>query len=109
MRKYNLTNEAVKDLAIIWDYTFERWSEKQADTYYNMLLKNCQLIAENPNIGKDYAGITNKLFGLKANRHIIFYRKFKDRPIDITRILPPRWREHLARAKNKETGPEQKI
>ncbi len=87
MAKYNLTIEAVQDLTNIWNYTFEKWSEKQADTYYRMLLENCQLIAESPNIGKDYAKITNELFGLKANRHIIFYRKFKDRPIEITRIL----------------------
>lgn len=90
MAKYNLTNEAVDDLTNIWNYTFEKWSEKQADTYYKMLLENCQLIADSPNIGKDYAEIKDELFGLKANRHIIFYRKFNDKPIEITRILHER-------------------
>ena len=39
MAKYNLTIEAVQDLTNIWNYTFEKWSEKQADTYYRMLLE----------------------------------------------------------------------
>lgn len=90
MPKYNLTNEAVEDLTNIWNYTFEKWSEKQADTYYKMLLENCQNIADAPEIGKNYDGIRIELFGVKANRHIIFYRKFSDRPIEITRILHER-------------------
>jgi len=90
MPKYKLTNEAVADLTNIWDYTFEKWSEKQADTYYKMLLENCQNIADDPEIGKNYDGIRIELFGLKANRHIIFYRKFNGQPIEITRILHER-------------------
>ena len=87
MAKYKLTNKAVDDLTKIWDYTFDNWSEKQADKYYAMLLENCQHIADDPNIGKNYSGIRDDLFGLKANRHIIFYRKSSDKLIEITRIL----------------------
>ena len=90
MGKYKLTNEAVDDLTKIWDYTFKKWSEKQADKYYEMLLDNCQNIADEPNIGKNYDGIREDLFGQKANRHIIFYRKLNDKPIEITRILHER-------------------
>ena len=90
MPAYKLTNEAVEDLTNIWDYTFDQWFEKQADKYYEMLLENCQRIGDDPNIGKNYAGIRDELFGLKTNRHIIFYRKFNDRPIEITRILHER-------------------
>ena len=87
MAKYKLTNKAVDDLSGIWGYTFNNWSEKQADKYYQMLLDNCQYIADDPNIGKNYDGIRDELLGLKANRHIIFYRKTTDNPIEITRIL----------------------
>ena len=31
MTKYKLMNKAVEVLFKIWDYTFEVWSEKQAD------------------------------------------------------------------------------
>ncbi|MDX1327939.1 MAG: type II toxin-antitoxin system RelE/ParE family toxin [Arenibacter sp.] len=87
MANYNLTNKAVEDLNAIWDYTFDKWSEKQADRYYDMLLNSCQDIANNPDLGKNYDGITENLFGLKANRHIIFYRIIENSPIEITRIL----------------------
>lgn len=52
-----------------------------------MLLGICQDIADNPEIGRNYDGIKSNLFGLKANRHLIFYRKRIDHPIEITRIL----------------------
>lgn len=87
MAKYKLTNQAVEDLTNIWEYTFEKWSEKQAEIYYKMLVENFEHIAENPNIGKSYREIKEELFGLKANRHIIFYRKLINNPIEITRIL----------------------
>ena len=90
MAKYQLTNKAVEDLTRIWDYTFDKWSEKQADKYYEMLLENCQHIADDPNIGKNYEEIKDELFGLKANRHIIFYRKSNNNTIEITRILHER-------------------
>ena len=32
MADYKLTKAAVLDLANIWDYTVEMWSENQADT-----------------------------------------------------------------------------
>lgn len=87
MAKYKLTNQAVEDLTNFWEYTFEKWSEKQAEIYYKMLVENFEHIAENPNIGKSYSEIKEELFGLKANRHIIFYRKLINNPIEITRIL----------------------
>ncbi len=90
MAKYKLTNKAVEDLTKIWDYTFDKWSEKQADKYYRMLLENCEFIADNPSIGKNYEGIKDDLFGLKVNQHIIFYRKSNINAIEITRILHER-------------------
>jgi toxin ParE1/3/4 len=87
MSKYELTNKAVEDLNEIWDYTYDTWSEYQADKYYEMLLSSCQDIANAPELGKKYAGIASELFGLKTNRHIIFYRKSTDNPVEITRIL----------------------
>ena len=73
MAEYRLTNQAVEDLSKIWNYTFEVWSEKQADKYFNGLITNCQEIADNPDLGKSYKGISKQLLGMKVNRHIIFY------------------------------------
>jgi len=90
MANYKLTNKAVEDLENIWDYTFEKWSLEQADKYYSLLISSCNLIGENPNIGKNYFGVNAELFGLKTNRHIIFYRRLPNKPIEITRILHER-------------------
>lgn len=87
MPKDKLTNKAVEDLSGIWNYTYDNWSEKQADMYYYMLLENFVEIADNPLLGKNYDGIADKLFGFRAGRHIIFYRRLNKNFIEITRIL----------------------
>ena len=90
MAEYKLTHKAVEDLSKIWDYTFEIWSERQADKYYDELIINFQEIAENPDLGKNYEGISKQLVGMKANRHIIFYRTLSENYVEITRILHER-------------------
>ena len=87
MPNYYLTNQAVEDLSLIWEYAVETWSETQADKYYNSLLDTCNTISQNPDLGKNYEGITKYLFGLKISRHIIFYRKISSGQVEITRIL----------------------
>ncbi len=87
MSSFTLTNKAVDDLAQIWNYSSEKWSEEQADRYYFMLLENCREVAHNPDLGKYYSGITEDLIGFKAGRHIIFYRKVKHNAVEIIRIL----------------------
>ena len=74
----------------IWNHTYENWSETQADIYYATIKFACNGIKENPNIGKEYDGISNKLLGLKAGKHIIFYRLILDDEIEIIRILHER-------------------
>lgn len=87
MTKYYLTNKAVDDLTKIWNYTFDQLSEQQADNYYQMLIENFGEIANNPKLGKNYNEIIPTLFGLRATKHIIFYRKISTNEIEITRIL----------------------
>ena len=90
MAEYKLTNKAVEDLSRVWDYTFEVWSEKQADKYFDELIYNCQEIADNPGLGKNYEGVSKQLLGIKTNRHIIFYRTLEKDYVEITRILHER-------------------
>lgn len=40
MAKVILRQKAIDDLNDIWYYTFEKWSEKQADKYYATLAIN---------------------------------------------------------------------
>lgn len=87
MANFYFTNKAVSDLTHIWDYTFDNWSERQADKYYNELVKTCDKISKNPDIGKKHFKIISDLYGIHVNRHIIFYRKVNAETVEITRIL----------------------
>lgn len=87
MAKVIFRQEAINDLNSIWDYTFERRPEKQADKYYATIKMTCNGIGENPDIGKDYEEISGNLLGLKSEKHIIFYKKISDGKIEIIRIL----------------------
>ena len=37
-RSYRISEKAVEDLEDIWTYTFHKWSIKQADRYYNLII-----------------------------------------------------------------------
>ncbi len=87
MAKYYLTNKAVEDLANIWNYSIDAWSEQQADSYYSQLIESCQKLAANPKLGKNYPRIQKSLLGFHVNKHIVFYRIISDDVIEITRIL----------------------
>jgi len=39
-RRYDLSNRAMADLRDIWNYTFDRWGEQQAEKYYRGIIKN---------------------------------------------------------------------
>ena len=90
MAKVIFRQKAIDDLKNIWNYTLEKWSEKQADKYYAMLKMACNEIEENPEIGKKYDRIKNNLLGFKSGRHIIFYQQISNDKIEIIRILHER-------------------
>ena len=54
MPDYKLTHKAVEDLTGIWNYTVEKWSEKQADKYYRLLIDNFDELSRNPGLGRSY-------------------------------------------------------
>ena len=87
MARYKFTHKAVEDLTFIWNYTYDKWSENQADIYYHLILENCSELACNPGLGKNYSEIIQNLLGFKTGRHIIFYRRIEENEIEITRIL----------------------
>ena len=87
MANYILTNKAVEDLSNIWNYSFEVWSESQADKYYYMLLDSCQELADEKIFAKKYEDISDNILGFRVGQHIIFYRKLKGNRIEIARIL----------------------
>jgi len=87
MLGYKLTHKAVEDLTGIWYYTVEKWSEKQADKYYRLLIDNFDELSRNPGLGKSYSDIIENILGFRVGRHIIFYRIIQTNKILILRIL----------------------
>jgi len=87
MAKIIFRQEAINDLSNIWDYTLQKWSEKQADHYYSIIKLACHQIGLNPILGKEYNRINDKLQGLKSGKHIIFYHQISESEIEIIRIL----------------------
>lgn len=90
MAKVILRQKAIDDLNDIWDYTYEQWSENQADKYYATLKLACQGIGENPDLGREYVEIRKKLFGFKSGKHIVFYQLISEDEIEVLRILHER-------------------
>jgi toxin ParE1/3/4 len=90
MSKYFLSNKAVDDLSKIWDYTYEVWSENQADKYYYELLEDCLELCENQNLGHNYIEIDLEIYGYKSGQHIIFYRMLNKEEIEVVRFLHSR-------------------
>lgn len=87
MCKFTLTNKAVEDLGDIWNYTCERWSEQQADKYYQQLLDACEEAADQPQLGRQYEGVHPTLRGIPMISHIVFFRELDLDVVEIIRIL----------------------
>jgi toxin ParE1/3/4 len=87
MPKFHLTYKAVEDLSKIWDYTFETWTEDQADKYYYELLSDSQKLSENQFLGINYTEIKEDIFGFKSGQHIIFFSIVNQDEIIIIRFL----------------------
>ena len=90
MAKVILRQKAIDDLNSIWKYTFENWSEKQAEKYYLTIKMACNGIGKSPDIGKEYISISKNILGFKSGKHIIFYQKKSSSKIEIVRILHER-------------------
>lgn len=86
--KYKISKEASNDLEKIWLYTFEYWSQEQADRYFNLLMDEIEYISENPKSGKDYSDVRKGYFHSRVKSHFIFYKiNLKKEEIEIIRIL----------------------
>ena len=90
MVKISFRQKANEDLNSIWNYTYEKWSENQADKYYATIKFDCLEAGKNPKFGKIYTGVSRNLLGLKSGKHIIFYHSISEKKIEIIRILDKR-------------------
>jgi toxin ParE1/3/4 len=87
MAKVHYSKKAVDDLANIWDYTYDEWSERQADKYYMILIQACQEIALDSKKGKPYEEVAEGIQGFLIYRHIILFKRLTAAEILVIRIL----------------------
>ncbi len=85
MAEYRLSPLAESDLEDIWLCTFEQWSVKQADGYYNDIIAVIEQLASGKIKGR-YAEIRRGYLKYLAGRHLIFFRHL-DEEIEVIRIL----------------------
>lgn len=85
---YRLSLEAETDLQSIWLYTFENWSDEQANRYVDLILDEIEYLCVKPNSGTDYNHIRKGYFRLKIKSHYVFYKINKKKNIiEVIRIL----------------------
>ena len=87
---FELSEKANEDLEKIWLYTYENWSQKQADRYYNLILNEIEYIAINFESGKSIENIRKCYRCSKVKSHLIFYKKSKKNTVEIIRVLHQR-------------------
>jgi toxin ParE1/3/4 len=90
------SRRAEADLLSIAQYTLRTWGEEQAIRYIDDLEAFCQMLADNPLLGRACDPIRQGLRRMERGRHVVFYREDGE-GILISRILhrgmlPERWR-----------------
>ena len=89
MAAFRVSRRAEVDLLGIGDYTLRTWGEVQAARYMNELEACCQMLAENPRIGRRCEYIRPGLRRMEHDKHVVFYRE-KPEGVFISRILHQR-------------------
>ena len=89
MPRFRFSGRAEADLFNIGIYTSRTWGEAQTDHYIRQLENCCQLIADNPALGRPCDEIRPGLRRIEEGKHVLFYREDPG-GILISRILHQR-------------------
>jgi toxin ParE1/3/4 len=73
--RFRFSHRAEADLFNIGLYTIRTWGEIQTDRYIRQLEDSCQLLGNNPALGRACDEIRQGLRRMKQGKHIVFYRE----------------------------------
>jgi toxin ParE1/3/4 len=73
--KFRFSHRAEADLFNIGLYTIRTWGEIQTDRYIRQLEDCCQLLGNNPMLGRACDEIRQGLRRMKQGKHVVFYRE----------------------------------
>jgi toxin ParE1/3/4 len=83
------SRRAEADQLNIGNYTLRNWGEHQAIRYIGDLEACCQVLADNPALGRTCQQVRSGLRRMDSGRHVVFYPQDR-RGILISRILHQR-------------------
>jgi toxin ParE1/3/4 len=88
MRKLKIIflEAALQDLEEIWLYTFNTWSQEQADRYHSLIVIEIDFLASKPESEKILDHIRKGYRSSKVKSHYIFYR-VTTTEIEVVRIM----------------------
>ena len=94
MVKFHFSRRAEADLLSIADYTLRKWGKAQAARYLDELETCCQMLADNPDLGRLCDDIRRGLRRHEHGKHVLFYRQERS-GILVSRILHQRMLPNL--------------
>ena len=89
MAEFRFSRRAEDDLLSIADYTLRKWGKTQAAHYLGGLEECCQMLADNPALGRLCEYIRPGLRRREHGKHVLFYRQERG-GILVSRILHQR-------------------
>ncbi len=87
--KYQLTDEADKDVEEILAYSVKNFGVDQTQHYFEALKECIELLADNPNMGHSAEDILPEYLRFPHESHVVFYKKSSP-SIIVVRILHER-------------------
>ena len=85
MASYKLSDKAVQTIEKIYEYSLLNFGERKADEYYLSLHNSFELLAEQPNIGREF----HEFHRHEHGEHVFFY-KITDYGIKVIHIFHQR-------------------
>jgi toxin ParE1/3/4 len=87
---FRFSRRAEADLLSIGGYTLRTWGETQAIRYIGEIEACCQMLGDNPALGRPCEDIRPGLRRMEHGKHVVFYRLQKPDGILVVRILHQR-------------------
>ena len=72
MASYRLTGKATQEIDKIYEYSFLKFGERQADKYLEDMHSMFQLLADNPLLGRSFDELKPELHRFKYESHGFF-------------------------------------
>jgi toxin ParE1/3/4 len=101
---FRFSRRAEADLLSIAAYTLRTWSEDQTIRYIDDLESCCQMLADNPELGRLSDDVRPGLRRMEHGRHVVFYREAAG-GILVSRILHQRMLPERQSIDDEDDGP----